>query len=284
MRIWQRGLARFNSARAALGLPPLATLFDQLHAARRQLVLTSQAFDFPARLPANARYVGAVLDDPTWAPHEVNAPAGEAPLVLVSLSTTFQDQHGCLQRIVDALGMLPVRGVVTTGPAIDPRSVRAPANVLVVAAASHAHLLREASAMVTHGGHGTVIRSLAAGVPLAILHHGRDQADNAARVTSRGAGVEISRKASRESIAKVVTRLLQDPSYRAGARSLGEAIRRDAENGTLIEELESLPEAEASRATTSTGPACYASACTSPVFMPQGATSPSSTVPSESSR
>ena len=33
---------------------------------------------------------------------------------------------------------------------------------------------------MTHGGHGTVVRALAAGVSLVVLPHGRDQADNAA--------------------------------------------------------------------------------------------------------
>jgi hypothetical protein len=40
-------LAAFNAARAELGLPALAHLSDQHHAAARVLVLTSRAFDFP---------------------------------------------------------------------------------------------------------------------------------------------------------------------------------------------------------------------------------------------
>ena len=70
--------------------------------ARRVLVLTSADFDFPAELPANVRYVGAVLDDPTWATTPWTPPPGDDPLVLVALSSTFQDQGDCLQRIVDA--------------------------------------------------------------------------------------------------------------------------------------------------------------------------------------
>ena len=49
----------FNATRARLGLPPLAHPFAQLAWAERLLVLTSPAFDFPARsLPPNVRYVG----------------------------------------------------------------------------------------------------------------------------------------------------------------------------------------------------------------------------------
>ena len=45
--LWDRGLPTFNAARAELGLPALAHLSDQHHAAARVLVLTSRAFDFP---------------------------------------------------------------------------------------------------------------------------------------------------------------------------------------------------------------------------------------------
>ena len=240
-RLWAKGLPPINELRARHGLEPLDDFFDQIHRAHRLLVLTSADFDFPAELPANVRYVGPVLDDPAWAATPWTAPPGDDPLVLVALSSTFQDHAGCLQRIVDALGTLPVRGIVTTGPALDPSELHAPANVEVVPAAPHSEVLMQAAAVVTHGGHGTVVRALAADVPLVVLHHGRDQADNAARVTARDAGVTVKRSASPDGIAKAVSRLLDDPEHRAAAARLGRSIRRDAASGTLVAELEDLP-------------------------------------------
>ena len=111
--------------------------------------------------------------------------------MLVALSSDFQDQGELLRRIVIALGELPVRGVVTTGKGIDPADVPAPPNVQVVRSAPHAQVLREAAAVVTHCGHGTTIKALAAGVPLVCLPMGRDQLDVAARVVHRGAGVRL---------------------------------------------------------------------------------------------
>ena len=242
-RSWNKGLPRLNALRAEHGLPPQTSVFEGILNARRVLVLTSADFDFPAELPANVRYVGAVLDDPTWATTPWTPPPGDDPLVLVALSSTFQDQGDCLQRIVDAAGSLPVRALVTTGPAVDPTTVDAPANVSVVAAAPHSEVLREAAAVVTHGGHGTVVRALAADVPLVVLHHGRDQADNAARLKARGAGLAVKRTASPATIAKALQRVLDDPSYRAGAARLGASIRRDAASGALVAELEDLPAA-----------------------------------------
>ena len=232
-------LARINALRAEHRLDPVATTWSQMQHASRQLVLTSAAFDFPADLPENARYLGPILDDPAWAADEAwTPPPGEGPLVLVAMSSTFQNHVACLQRIVDALGSLPVRGLVTMGPAVAPDAIRAPANVTVVASAPHHEVMRHAGLVVTHGGHGTVIKTLAAGLPLVILHHGRDQADNAARVTARGAGVAISRRAPARKIARAVTEVLDNATYREAAARLGEAVAQEAAGSALVAELE----------------------------------------------
>ncbi len=215
-----KGLDGLNALRRQHGLAPLAHVFDQARAARNQLVMTSSEFDFPATLPAGARYVGPVLDDPLWAQLWSSMPPdGRNPLVLVAMSSTFQDQIGSLQRVIDALGTLPVRAVVTTGPAIDGAALKAPANVAVMARAPHRDVLEYAALVVTHGGHGTVMKALAAGVPMVLLPHGRDQADNAVRVTTRGAGVALKRSAAPSAIAAAVRRVLQNASYRAAART-----------------------------------------------------------------
>ena len=232
-------LAPINALRGELGLDPVAHTWDQLHLARRELVLTSEAFDFPAQLRDNARYVGPILDDPAWAADEAwEPPAGDEPLVLVAMSSTFQNHVACMQRIVDALESLPVRGLVTTGPAVAPDAIRSPANVTVVSSAPHREVMREADLVVTHGGHGTVIKTLAAERPLVILHHGRDQAANAIRVTSRGAGVAVSRRAPARTIARAIAEVLGDDGYRRAAAELGRAVARDAASSTLLDELE----------------------------------------------
>lgn len=240
-RAWRKGLPGLNALRAERGLDPIDGVFAQTGRARRHLVLTSADFDFPAELPAAARYLGPVLDDPAWAEGSWTPPPGDDPLVLVALSSTFQDQAATLQRIVDGLGRLPVRALVTTGPALDPAAIVAPPNVTVVTAAPHSVVLARAAVAVTHGGHGTVVRALAAGVPLLVLPHGRDQGDNAVRVTTRGAGLKLGRKAKPAAVAKAVRRLLDDPSFRAGSERLGASIRRDAASDALVTELESVP-------------------------------------------
>ena len=237
-RLWNRHLPPLNSARAELGLEPLREVFGQWDRAARVLVLTSAAFDLPARLPDNVRYVGPVLDDPVWG-QPCTPPAGSEPLVVVGLSSTYMRQADVLRRIVAALESLPVRGVVTTGPAVDPSAVPQVPGVRVMRSAPHAALFPAADVVVTHGGHGTVMKALAAGVPMLCLPMGRDQRDNLVRAARHGTAIGLRPSARPGRIATAVRRLLDEPSYRDAAESLGARIRAEAAASTLVEEIES---------------------------------------------
>lgn len=228
-RLWRTGLPALNRACAALGVAPVEDLFALYDRADEVLVLTAVAFDFPARaLPSNVHYVGPVLDDPAWVGDEpaLSWPLeGGDPLVLVSLSSTYQDQAAAIQRVVDALAGQPLRALVTLGPALAPDAVRSSApNVACVPVFPHARVLPHARAVVTHAGHGTVIKALGHGVPLVCLPMGRDQMDNAARVVARGAGLRVAPTAAPNEIRTAVSRVLTEEAFREAARRLGDAI------------------------------------------------------------
>ena len=229
--IFQMGLPALNAAREGLGLAPLTDLFDQLAVARRILLGTSRAFDFaPEPLAEPFAYAGPYVGDPVgvqaWkSPWPANDPR---PLVVVTSSSLYEAQEDLLKRTIAALGALPVRAVVTLGPALDRADFPGADNVLVVASASHEALMAHAALFVTHGGHGSVIRPLMAGLPLLVLPGLRDQRDNAQRVVHRGAGLMLERDATPEAIADAVRTLLADPAYAAAAAALGSAIAADA--------------------------------------------------------
>lgn len=238
-RLWNRGLPSLNAARRSLGLEPLAELWQQWDVADRVLVLTSPEFDLTAPLPDNVRYVGPVLDDPDWVgPAEI--PPGNDPLVLVGLSSThMRSTAEVLRRVVAALAALPVRGVVPTGPAVDPSEVAGAPNVAVVGSAPHAELFPLADVVITHAGHGTLLKSLAAGVPTLCLPMGRDQKDNAVRAARHGAVLQLRASAPPRQIAAAVQRLLDEPSFRQNARRLGARLRADAASHSAVAEVES---------------------------------------------
>ncbi|WP_051177809.1 glycosyltransferase [Nocardia concava] len=232
-------LPRLNALRADFGLERLAHYQDQAQLAHRQLVLSSAAFDFPGQCPDGVRWVGPILDEPDWVEDGTwTQTDGGEPLILVTLSTTDRGQTDCLQRIADALGLLPVRGVLTTGPAIEPEAIHAPPNVTVLRAAPHRELMRHASLVVTHGGHGTLMKAFAADLPVVVLPHGRDTADNAARVRAHRAGIVLPRSASPQRIARAVRHALRTPAHYRAAAALGRAVRHDARGDALLLEIE----------------------------------------------
>jgi len=240
VQLFDQGVPALNAARAELGLAPIAHLTDQLQAAKVTLLATAQAFDLPWNdRPDDVRYVGPMIGDPpgsAWIspwPHE-----DARPLVLVSFSTTFQNHVAVLQRVLDGLARLPVRVLLTTGDAIDPAELRAGQNAIVLRRAPHGAVMREAALVITHGGHGTVIRALAAGLPTLIVPHGRDQHDNAQRVADRGAGLELPASADAGAFVKAAQRLMSEPTFRAGAERLGAAVRAEIVASTLVQDLE----------------------------------------------
>jgi MGT family glycosyltransferase len=242
-RLFKRGLPTLNEARAAHGLGPVAAFYDQVLDADRILVLSSAAFDFAAPyVPDNVRYLGPVLDEPEWVdPWTPPWPATcTDPLVLVGFSSTFQRQGPLLQRVVDALSSMPVRAVVTLGQMLDDGTVRSSENVTVVRSAPHSQIIADASLVISHCGHGTTMKTLAAGVPMVCIPMGRDQNDTAARVKYHGAGVRLSPNASVDKIRGAVERVLHDDSYRINAQRLAAAIAEEQHDADLVGELEAL--------------------------------------------
>lgn len=242
--VFDRGVRALNEARRALALAPIAHTFDLLERVRRLLVLSSESFDFPGPpFPDNVRFVGAQLDDPYWAaPWESPwAADDQRPLVLVALSSTYQNQLATLRRIASALGHRPLRVLLTKGPALEGLELRAADNVCVVDAAPHARILPDAAALVSHCGHGTVMKALAAGVPIIGMPMGRDQGDNAARIAYHGAGIRLRRSAPADQIRAAVLRVIAEPSYRMEAARLGRVIRGEIAEDRAMVELEALP-------------------------------------------
>lgn len=242
---FERARPALNAARAHFRLPPLDNMWNQVLVAKKTLIGVSRTFDFgPATDSGHFAYVGPQLDEVQWADvwESRAASADDRPLVLVSFSTTFQNHAGALQRVADALGQLPVRGLITLGPAILPEEIRAPANVELVESAPHNRVMKEASFLVTHGGHGTVARGLLHDLPMLVMPHGRDQDGNAARVTAHGAGLMLPPSASATDIRDALSRLLAEGAFRENAARLGEAMRREMRASDIVAMLESLCE------------------------------------------
>lgn len=214
---YRRGRDELNEARAEVGLEPTRRFFGAIS---RELVMvaTLPHLEYPRRWPRAVAVTGPMSFE---LPHpDVELPAGDGPLVVIAPSTA-QDPEGRLVRVaLDALADEPVRVLATTNRRGD-RLPPAPANAVVVDWLSYAQAFSAADLVVCHGGHGTVVRALGAGVPVLCCPAGGDMAENGARVTWAGAGLTLPWRFTRPgALRAVVRRVLGDRSYVARAAAI----------------------------------------------------------------
>ena len=157
---------------------------------------------------------------PAW----VTEPS-EDPLVYVTLGTVFSNDE-VLSAVVTAVREFSVRVVVTVGPHGDPGSLGPqPGNVHVARYVPQTQLLERCSAVVSHGGSGTMLAALAAGLPQLCVPQAADQFFNAAACARVGAGISLS--PGTVTVVEVrddVQRLLSDPAFRTAAHRISAEI------------------------------------------------------------
>ena len=175
----------------------------------------------------------------------LGAPAGplpdwwggdERPLVYVTLGSVAGGMPmaaGLFANVFEAAAGLPARVLLTVGREADIDALGpAPENVHVEPWVPQADVFADASVVVGHGGAGTTLGALSAGLPLVVVPLFADQPDNARRVAAIGAGVAVwpapdaPPEAMRSSIDPValreaVTTVLDDPAYGRVASGLG---------------------------------------------------------------
>jgi UDP:flavonoid glycosyltransferase YjiC (YdhE family) len=236
------GLAVANARRAELGLPAVERLGDIHDACACSLVAVPTEFEPDVPDAANVLRIGPVLDAPPlcYEVDQVDIRDGATPLVLVSLSTSEQGQADLLQRCTDAVAQLPVNAIVTTGPSIDPASVRAGANTQVVRYTPHADIIPSASLVITHAGFGTTMAALGRGVPLLCTPMGRDQFFNAGRVQDLGAGRMLMPGVDSDAIAEAAMDVLRDGRFTDGAKRMATAISGYGGAAQAVDALEAL--------------------------------------------
>ncbi|WCB92345.1 L-demethylnoviosyl transferase [Baekduia alba] len=156
-------------------------------------------------------------------------PDPDAPLVPISFGTMVPtDGHfpSLYRAAIDAVADLPIRVLVTVGRHADPATLGPlPANVRAERWIPMADVLPHAAAFVTHGGAGTTLAALAAGVPMALLAISADQPLNARLVARLGAGLALEGGPGQApALGALVKALLDDDRHAAAARRIADEI------------------------------------------------------------
>jgi len=218
--------APVDALRTAAGLPP-----DDGASLRAEAVFSS----FPAsldrvpdgsrmRAPLRARVVEAAPSSApvAWAPVE-----DPRPLVYITFGTIIGSTphlRSVYRTSLDAVADLPVRALLTTGRGLEPGALGAiPDNVHVEAWIPQRDILPRVAALVCHGGSGTLLGGLAAGLPMVIVPMGADQPHNGRLVAAAGAGIALD-KPDADALRAAIRTALDEPGLRVQARRLAEEI------------------------------------------------------------
>ena len=220
---YDAGLRDLNRARQELHLPALSHSLDQLEIAQTRILGTSRAFDLP-HTDDGFIYAGPLFD--SLRPHSPSPLiAPDQPNILRSFSTTYQNQSSLFARCLKALEPLDAKVIVTTGPAVDPERLPRTRNAHIARYIPHDEIVPWCDLVVSHGGHGTLLRPLQHGVPVLCLTMGRDHPDNAVRLEHHGVGLRLSQRASSAKIRTSALRILKDSQFQQAAAHLGNHIK-----------------------------------------------------------
>jgi UDP:flavonoid glycosyltransferase YjiC (YdhE family) len=141
--------------------------------------------------------------------------------VHLTLGTVFhQRRPGVLEAAIAGLREIGANLVVTVGPGVDPaRFGPQPPHVLVEGYLPHALLLPRCDLVVSQGGAGILLGSLAHGLPQLVLPQGADQFFNAEVARQAGVGLVLEgAEVTAAAVTAAATHLLTEPSYAAAAR------------------------------------------------------------------
>jgi MGT family glycosyltransferase len=201
----------------AFGLGDRRSLHDCL-SPLAQISQTLPAFDFPRRqLPAHFHAVGPLRHSHA-APEAVQTSA--QPLVFASLGTLQGHRYRLFRTIARACRQLNVRLLIAhCGGLNEAQAARLRRyGAEVTDFADQPAVLRQAQAVITHGGLNTVMDAIESATPMLTIPLAFDQPGVAARVVYSGIGRRASRFTTAGALAKNLDALLSDARYRQQLR------------------------------------------------------------------
>jgi UDP:flavonoid glycosyltransferase YjiC (YdhE family) len=232
----RQGRTELNQARARVGLAPLERFHGGI-SPDLALVATFPQLEYPRRWPPHVRVTGPMFFEQPFP--DIELPPGEEPLVLVAPSTAQDRECVLIRRALEALAEEPVRVVATTNGPFPDDPIEVPANAVLVDWLSYSQVMPLASAVVCHGGHGTMVRALAEGVPVLTCPAAGDMAENGMRVAWSGCGLNLPWRLCRARPLRWAVRdLLANPRFGQKAAELAAWSRDNDGSARGAEEIE----------------------------------------------
>ena len=239
---------RFASRHLLAGVTPLLETLDlRLPPSPTQGAVTVIS-SMPAALDPDWDHAARLLRA-EWATDRLDPPdpPPARPLAFACFGTVAGSQPGALDRIApaifDALASLEVDLILATGRGVDTAALgEPPPNVCLRDHVPFGEVLPRTSVALTHGGFGTTLGVIAAGVPsVGMPLFAYDQWMNTEAVARAGAGLMLDLPdQTPEHIAGAIAQLLADEQTRSRARTVAEEMAGHVPLTAIPAELEAL--------------------------------------------
>jgi UDP:flavonoid glycosyltransferase YjiC (YdhE family) len=165
-------------------------------------------------------------------------PGDDRPLVYVTFGSVtghLDEAAGVYRAALHAVSGLPARVLLTVGRGFEADGLGpVPANVRVEQWVPQADVLPQAALVVCHGGAGTTLGALAAGVPLVVCPLFADQPVNGRLVETAGAGLLVRPRedgalrglgpADVEPLRAAIEHVLAEPAFRRAAQHVADEM------------------------------------------------------------
>jgi UDP:flavonoid glycosyltransferase YjiC (YdhE family) len=186
----------------------------------------------PATSPANV---------PEWVP----ALGTDRPCVYITSGTERASTTFPWREVFAAVSALDLEAVATIGSLVDPAALgTVPPHVRVERFVAQAAVLGRATAVVSHGGAGSVLGAAAHGLPQMVIPLFADQWDNATAVRHAGCGILVDpERRSGENLHTSLRTLLDSTSHREAARRVADEISEMPAPDELAPDIEDLASA-----------------------------------------
>ena len=213
--------------RAFLDLPPDPQLETLAHATK--LLFGPRGYQSPGlEIPESVHFFRPDVFDqsgneglPSWV-----SELPSRPTVYVTLGTVFNTHSNLLETILKGLAGEALNAIVTVGRDRDPSQFAGLAsNIRVERYVPQSLLLPHCDAVISHAGYGTVMGSLACGLPSVLIPITADQPMHAKRCEEIGVAISLDRgDLAPERVRDAAWRVLRESGFRTSARALADEI------------------------------------------------------------
>ncbi len=207
---WDKDFSEIGGQMYRCWLLPLAKTANLvLHA-------TDRTFDIcPTVLSPKHKYVGPMFWEMVGNEYDLLQKSGP-PWVLITLSTSPQPGDiNIVRTALKSLGLIDVRVLVTLAPGHDKDALgRIAGNVHVAGYIPHSQILPHCRLVISHAGHGIVMKAMTYGIPMVLVPWGRDQPGVAIRAKQLGTATVVpGHRFSADALSGAIRMVLDDPGY-----------------------------------------------------------------------